>query len=225
MIVQANVLNAKLTNRSELLKSVDLSNFFPASKQVPLSLSLSLFLPLVPPQFTQPADNSTVTAVEGSQHTLACAATGDPTPLISWSSSEGVISSQGTLSFSPVARSNTGFYTCTARSIAGRTETQIYLDVQCRPLMIKQSVSLMLCLTIMHSFSLSLSSLVSLLHSPILHLPLTPSLPALPLPITSSPYLSLSLHLPLPPSPSLSLCLPFLHPPSAQILHPLSSHL
>ena len=85
----------------------------------------------VPPRFTQPPANST--AVEGAQHILTCVAAGDPTPLVTWLSSDGeVISTQGTLLFSSVARSNTGLYTCTASSSAGSVEVEIYLDVQCK---------------------------------------------------------------------------------------------
>jgi hypothetical protein len=85
----------------------------------------------VPPRFTQPPTNST--AVEDAQHILTCAATGDPTPLVTWSSSEGeVVSNQGTLLFSSVARGDSGLYTCSASSSAGSVELEIYLDVQCK---------------------------------------------------------------------------------------------
>ena len=87
----------------------------------------------VPPRFTQPPTNST--AIEGAQHILTCAATGDPTPLVAWSSSDGmVVSSQGTLLFSSVARDDSGLYTCTASSSAGSVEVEIYLDIQCKHL-------------------------------------------------------------------------------------------
>ena len=62
---------------------------------------------------------------------LTCSATGDPAPQIRWSSSEGVVSSQATLSFSSVARGNSGFYTCVASSSAGSVSSEIYLDVHC----------------------------------------------------------------------------------------------
>ena len=114
----------------------------------------------VPPRFTQPPVNST--AVEGSQHILTCSATGDPTPIIRWSSSEGVVSNQGTLLFASVARGDAGLYTCTASSSAGSVSSQIYFNVQCECLV--QVCTLVHSKSLSLSLSLSLPSLPQILH-------------------------------------------------------------
>ncbi len=97
---------------------------------IPPSLPPSL---PVPPYFTTRPTNST--AIEGSAHTLICAAAGDPTPLITWSLSGDVgtvLSTQGTLLFTSISRSDSCRYTCTASNSAGLITVEIYLDVQCK---------------------------------------------------------------------------------------------
>ena len=116
------------------------SPFPPSSLNCPPSLHPpSLHPPLpppsthpVPPTFTQAPTNSTAT--ENTRHTLTCAATGDPTPMITWSRDGTTRSTQGTLVFPLIFRSDTGQYTCTASNSAGRISGTIFLDVLCKRL-------------------------------------------------------------------------------------------
>ncbi len=87
--------------------------------------------PAVPPVITTITPSNS-TALENTQHSITCAATGDPTPRIVWSFEGRAFSNSGVLlSFISISREDTGVYTCTASNAAGAVSAQVYVDVQC----------------------------------------------------------------------------------------------
>ena len=62
---------------------------------------------------------------------MTCVASGDPTPVVQWTK-QGVSYPVGSdLVFSPVSRTDAGFYTCSASNAAGSAVITVYLDVYC----------------------------------------------------------------------------------------------
>ncbi len=88
-----------------------------------------MLLYIVPPSFTILSNN---TVTENTPLSITCAASGDPTPSITWLFGGLVVpSNEGVLSFSPALRGDAGSYTCTAANEAGTISTEVDLDVQC----------------------------------------------------------------------------------------------
>jgi hypothetical protein len=89
------------------------------------------------PTFSQRSE--TLTAVEGSDITLRCLATGEPDPLYEWMREGRVLQTRnrhlvfaGTLTITNVQLHDTGRYDCVAENVIGRATKSVFLQVQGR---------------------------------------------------------------------------------------------
>ncbi|XP_023814399.1 hemicentin-1 [Oryzias latipes] len=94
----------------------------------------------VPPVLSVPRVE--YTAVLGQPVSLECVADGQPQPEVTWhkdrrpvaDSTHTHVFSNGTLAITSTQRSDAGFYTCTARNVAGRASHDMRLQVQVPPM-------------------------------------------------------------------------------------------
>ncbi|KAF6729918.1 Hemicentin-1 [Oryzias melastigma] len=94
----------------------------------------------VPPVLSVPRVE--YTAVLGQPVSLECVADGQPQPEVTWHKDRRPVAdgahthvfSNGTLAITSTQRSDAGFYTCTARNVAGRASHDMRLQVQVPPM-------------------------------------------------------------------------------------------
>ncbi|CAL2050287.1 unnamed protein product [Caenorhabditis brenneri] len=81
----------------------------------------------VPPSITSPKNNDVIHKAVGSDLAIECKAEGAPSPEITWSRNDQIISTSPVLTLSNLAESDGGYYTCLAVNIEGNNTSSINL--------------------------------------------------------------------------------------------------